>query len=92
MTNNATQILEKEIAIVKDKIINNKVDIADLFVKVYSGKSMSTCNFEEFLSKLSEMDKMPPLLTKLNRNKDKLETLLESKNKIEQAKTGSISK
>ena len=36
MGNKATEVLERQIADVKEKIVQNKIEIADLFVKVHN--------------------------------------------------------
>lgn len=82
MGNKATEVLERQIADVKEKIVQNKVEIADLFVKVHNFKSIMNSDFETLMERISEMNKMVPLLAKLERNETKLEILLKSQTEI----------
>ena len=77
MGNKATEVLERQIADVKEKIV-----IADLFVKVHNFKSIMNTDFETLMERISEMNKMVPLLAKLERNETKLEILLKSQTEI----------
>ncbi|MBQ4114178.1 MAG: hypothetical protein IKB70_05990 [Bacilli bacterium] len=82
MGNKATEVLERQIADVKEKIVQNKIEIADLFVKVHNFKSIMNTDFETLMERISEMNKMVPLLAKLERNETKLEILLKSQTEI----------
>ena len=82
MGNKATEVLERQIADVKEKIVQNKIEIADLFVKVHNFKSIMNSDFETLMERISEMNKMVPLLAKLERNETKLEILLKSQTEI----------
>ena len=82
MGNHATEVLERQITEVREKIVQNKVEIADLFVKVHNFKSIMKSDFEELMERITEMDKMGPLIEKLERNETKLETLLKSQAEI----------
>ena len=82
MGNKATEVLERQIADVKEKIVQNKIEIADLFVKVHNFKSIMSSDFETLMERISEMNKMVPLLAKLERNETKLEILLKSQTEI----------
>ena len=79
----AIQVLNKQIKEVEDAILNNKVDIADLFVKVHYFKPFFECDVDDFMAKMNEMDKMPPLVEKLRKNQGKLQTLVSSKAEIQ---------
>ena len=79
----AIQVLNKQIKEVEDAILNNKVDIADLFVKVHDFKPFFECDVDDFMAKMNEMDKMPPLVEKLRKNQGKLQTLVSSKTEIQ---------
>lgn len=79
----AIQVLDKQIKEVEDAILNNKVDIADLFVKVHDLKPFFECDVDDFMAKMNEMDKMPPLVEKLRKNQGKLQTLVSSKAEIQ---------
>ena len=82
MGNKATEVLEKQIAEVREKIVQNKVEIADLFIRVHNFKSIMKSDFEELMERIKEMDKMDPLIEKLEKNETKLETLLKSQAEI----------
>ena len=82
MGNKATEVLERQIADVKEKIVQNKIEIADLFVKVHNFKSIMNTDFETLMERINEMNKMVPLLAKLERNETKLEILLKSQTEI----------
>ena len=82
MGNQATEVLERQIAEVREKIVQNKVEIADLFIRVHNFKSIMKSDFEELMERIKEMDKMDPLIEKLERNETKLETLLKSQAEI----------
>ena len=82
MGNQATEVLERQIAEVREKIVQNKVEIADLFIRVHNFKSIMKSDFEELMERIKEMDKMDPLIEKLEKNETKLETLLKSQAEI----------
>ena len=82
MGNQATEVLERQIAEVREKIVQNKVEIADLFIRVHNFKSIMKSDFEELMERIKEMDKMGPLIEKLEKNETKLETLLKSQAEI----------
>lgn len=82
MGNQATEVLERQIAEVREKIVQNKVEIADLFIRVHNFKSIMKSDFEELMERITEMDKMGPLIEKLEKNETKLETLLKSQAEI----------
>ncbi len=85
MENKATAVLDQRIAELQEKIIQNKVDIAELFVKIHTSKPLLNSNLDEFMSKIHQMDKMPPLIAALEKNEMQLDTLMQSKSEIEQA-------
>ena len=68
MSNKATDVLEKQISKVKEEIIQNKVDIADLFVKIHHLNPISVKEPIQILDIMQEMDKMPKYLEKLAQN------------------------
>lgn len=82
MGNQATEVIERQIAEVREKIVQNKVEIADLFIRVHNFKSIMKSDFEELMERIKEMDKMDPLIEKLEKNETKLETLLKSQAEI----------
>lgn len=81
----AAQVIDRQIAELQEDIIQNKIDIADLFVKIYRARPGVEPNFDEFLSTIKEMNKMSIHLDKLAKNEAKLETLKNSKTAIEKA-------
>ena len=48
----AIQVLDKQIKEVEDAILKNKVDIADLFVKVHDFKPFFECDVDDFMAKI----------------------------------------
>lgn len=83
MSNNPTEVLEEQISKVRAEITQNKISIADLFVKIHRNNSFVTLDPEPFFKTLKEMDKMPKLLDELTKNESKLEVLVNSKAEIE---------
>ena len=85
MENKATLVIKEQINKVQDEIIQDKVDIADLFLKIVHYPPKAECGLNTFLDRVQEMDKMPVLMKKLDTNKIKLEALENSKTEIEKA-------
>lgn len=85
MENKATQILDQKIYEIREAIIQNKLEIADLFIKVYNARSSLQPDFNNFSEMLTNMEKMSKLLSKLSNDETQLETLTKSKEEIEKA-------
>ena len=83
MEQQATVVLEQQIKKVTEKISQCKIEIADLFIKIHKSKPLMQCDFSDFMDKINEMDKMPPLLLTLGKYENQLEVLLQSKREIE---------
>lgn len=85
MENKAILVLKEQINKVQDEIVQDKVDIADLYLEVVHYPPMPECGLEAFLDRVESIDKMKPLVKKLDTNKIKLEALQNSKTEIEKA-------
>ena len=85
MENKAAQVLDQKIYEIRETIIQNKLEIADLFIKVYNTRSSLQPDFDNFSEMLTNMEKMSKLLSKLSSDESLLETLTKSKEEIEKA-------
>lgn len=86
MENKATQVLGQKIYETRETIIQNKLEIADLFIKIHNAKSpMLKPDFNAFTTMVSDMEKMSKALAKLSENEARLKALTKSKEEIEKA-------
>ena len=83
MENKATNILELQIKEIQDSIIQNKVDIADLFIKIHNSGLFSSNNKNLDTDEVFEnMEKMPKLIKMVSDNEAKYQMLLDIKEKL----------
>jgi hypothetical protein len=85
MATTASEIIDKQIANLEKEIMDNKVEIADLFLSFNKRKSTKNCDLESFISRFDDVDKMFTLIQKHETKQTQLEVLLKSKAEIDKA-------
>lgn len=84
MENKATNILESQIKEIQDSIVQNKIDIADLFIKIHNSELFKPNKKDlESFEVFDDMNKIQELLKTLSDNEAKLQTLNDIKEKME---------
>lgn len=84
MENKATNILESQIKEIQDSIVQNKIDIADLFIKIHNSEFFKPNNKDlDSFDVFDDMNKIQKLLKTLSDNEAKLQTLIDIKNKMQ---------
>ncbi len=85
MENKAVQVLDQKIYETRELIVQNKLEIADLFIKIHDAKPTLKPDFNAFSAMFTDMEKMSTVISKLTENKARLEALTKSKEEIEKA-------
>ncbi len=85
MKEQATLILENKINELQNKIIQNKVNIADLFIKVKEVNIMASQSPNVISEMFKNMDLIDKQISILKKDEAKFETLKNSKTEIERA-------
>lgn len=83
MEEKTTLILDQQINELLEKIIQNKVDIADVLLTFLKTKLPSNPEFTDISFLVQEIDKLPRLIKILDENETKLQTLKDCKSEIE---------
>ena len=77
-----TQVLDRQIANIQEKIIKTKVNIADLFIKTISTDIKTIQDPKDMLPFIEEVEKIPVFIDEIKHQESILELLNKSRNEI----------
>lgn len=78
----ATQILDRQIAEVQEKINQTKINIADVFIKTFNVDMREIRSPKDFLPYAEDIEKMPQYLTAVKEHENVLDALTKSRTEI----------
>lgn len=78
----ATQVLDRQIAEVQEKIIQTKINIADVFIKTTNVDMSLIRSPKDLLPYAEDIEKMPQYLTAVKEHENVLDALTKSRAEI----------
>lgn len=78
----ATQVLDRQIAEVQEKIIQTKINIADVFIKTTNVDMSLIRSPKDLLPYAEDIEKMPQYLTSIKEQESALAALTKSRTEI----------
>lgn len=78
----ATQVLDRQIAEVQEKIIQTKINIADVFIKTTNVDMSLIHSPKDLLPYAEDIEKMPQYLTSIKEQESALAALTKSRTEI----------
>ncbi len=88
----ATQVLDRQIAEIQEKMIQTKVNIADLFIRTYEMDVRKIRSPKDMMPFVDDIDNLHELLLSLKSQENLFAALTKSRAEIETALTGAIVK
>lgn len=88
----ATQVLDRQIADVQEKINQTKINIADVVIKTTSVDISTIKSHKDLLPFVEDIDKMPEYMRSVKEYEKVLAALTKSRTEIETALTGVVVK